>query len=145
MRERLVQHIQLVASIVLLHPDDLLNRVRCLNLESMQLEDCADDVSRRCGSKGVKRGVSRGVCVRIFRPTHSLTSSLTHSLNLESMQLEDCADDVSHCGLFLFTTHPARLNSTVTQALTHSLPHALMHSLPQLLDKFQPTSSDTQL
>lgn len=45
MREHLVQHIQVVASILLLHPDDLLNRVRMLNHESMQLEDCADDVS----------------------------------------------------------------------------------------------------
>jgi hypothetical protein len=39
MRQRLLAHIWVVASIILLHPDDLLNRIRMLNLDTMQLED----------------------------------------------------------------------------------------------------------
>lgn len=44
MRDRLVQHVRTVATVMLLNPDDLLNRVRVLNHETFEVEDCADKV-----------------------------------------------------------------------------------------------------
>lgn len=39
MRDRLMQHVALVASVMLLHPDDMLNKARLLNHDTVQLEE----------------------------------------------------------------------------------------------------------